>query len=156
MDDAKESYEKLGKKYQLPAFEDLIREFPVKLENPDLVLHDVIEKICDDMCDRTQTLEPIIFAGSSGDPSILYETNMLKDKRDEAFELFKELMSICWGGEKAKNIANEDKMAEFIKTVHKKWVNKLKKTFVEICELFEKKWKNAELRKSPTDLMYHG
>jgi len=156
MRDVKGTYEKLRKKYQLPAFEDLIREFPVKLENPDLVLYDIIEKICDDMCDRTQTLEPIIFAGSSGDPSILYETNMLKDKRDKTFELFKKLMSIRWEGEKAKNIANEYKMAEFIKTVHDEWVNKLKKTFVEICELFEKKWKEAKLRESPTDLMYHG
>jgi hypothetical protein len=108
------------------------------------------------MCDRTQTLEPIIFAGSSGDPSILYETNMLKDKRDKAFELFKELMSIRWRGEKVKNIANENKMAEFINTIHDEWINKLKKTFLEICELFEKKWKDAELRKSSTDLMYHG
>jgi hypothetical protein len=156
MKDVEESYGKLRKKYQLPVFEDLIREFPVKLENPDLVLYDIIEKICDDMCDRTQTLEPIIFAGSSGDPSILYETNMLKDKRDKTFELFKKLMSIRWRGEKVKNSAKENEMAEFVKTVHDEWINKLKKTFLEICELFEKKWKEAKLRESSTDLMYHG
>jgi hypothetical protein len=108
------------------------------------------------MCDRTQTLEPIIFAGSSGDPSILYETNMLKDKRDKTFELFKKLMSIRWRGEKVKNSAKENEMAEFVKTVHDEWINKLKKTFLEICELFEKKWKEAKLRESSTDLMYHG
>jgi len=156
MDDAKKSYEILRKKYQLPAFEDLIREFPVKLENPDLILHDIIEKICDDVSDCAQTLEPIIFTGSSTDPSTLYESNMLKDKKDEAFEIFKELMSICWKGEKVKINGKENEMAEFIKSVHKKLTNDLKKGLVEICELFEKKWKDAELRKSPTDLMYHG
>lgn len=156
MEDVKKKYETLRKKYQLPTFEELIREFPAKLDNPDLILHDIVDKICEDMHNRTQTLEPIIFTGFSGEPSVLYETNMLKDKRDNAFGLFKELMSIGWKGEKVKNIAKESEMAEFIKTVHDEWVNKLKKKFVEICELFEKKWKEAKLRESPTDLMYHG
>jgi hypothetical protein len=156
MDDAKKKYETLRKKYQLPAFEDLIREFPVKLENSDLVLHDIVEKICDDVCDCAHTLEPIVFVGSSTDPSTLYESNMLKDKTDDAFELFKELMTTGWGGEKVKINGKENEMADFIKTVHKKWTNGLKKKYVEICGLFEKKWKDAELRKSSTDLMYHG
>jgi len=156
MDDAKKNYETLRKKYQLPTFEELLREFPVKLENPDLILHDIVEKICDDVGDCAQTLEPIIFTGSSPDPSTLYESNMLKDKKDEAFEIFKELMSIRWKGEKVKINGKGNEMADFIKTVHKKLTDDLKKDLVEICELFEKKWKDAKLRESSTDLMYHG
>ena len=156
MKDVKKKYETLRKKYQLPTFDNLIREFQVKLDNPDLVLYDIIQKICDDICDSVQTLESILFAGSSVDPSTLYEANMLKDKRNKIFELFKELMSIRWKGERVKINGKENEMAEFVKTVHKRWTNELKKSFMEICELLEKKWKNVELRKSPTDLMYHG
>jgi hypothetical protein len=156
MKDVKKRYEILRRKYQLPVFEDLVREFSIKLDNPDLIFNDIIEKVCDDISHRTQTLESIIFPGSSGNPSTLYETNMLKNKRDEAFGLYKELMSILWEGEKVKSIAKEKEMADFVKTIHDEWKNKLKKKFVEICELFEKKWKGVKLKETSTELMYHG
>ncbi|MCX6821905.1 MAG: hypothetical protein NTW30_03960 [Candidatus Aenigmarchaeota archaeon] len=156
MKDVKEKYEKLRKKYQLPLFENLIREFPVKLDSPDLILHDIIEKMCEETSNRVQTLESIIFVGCSSEPSTLYETNMVKDKKDKLFEFYKELMIIRWRGEKVKNIAKEEEMANFVKTIHDEWTNKLKKKFIEICELFEKKWKDVKLREESTSLMYHG
>ncbi len=156
MKDVKEKYEKLRKKYQLPLFENIIREFPVKLDSPDLILHDITEKICEEISNRVQTLESIIFVGSSSEPSTLYETSMMKDKKDKLFELYKELMSIRWRGEKVKNIAKEEKMADFVKTIYDEWVNKIKKKFIEICEIFEKKWKDVKLREDSTSLMYHG
>ncbi len=156
MKDVKEKYEALRKKYQLPVFEELIREFPVKLDDPNMILHDIIEKICVDLSDHVQVLESVIFVGSSNNPSTLYETNMIKERKDKLFELYRDLMSIRWGAEKAKNIAKEDEMAEFIKNAYDEWVKKLKIKFVEICELFEKKWKNVKLREDSTSLMYHG
>jgi len=156
MKDVKEKYEKLRKKYKLPELEDLISEFPVKLDNPDMLLHDIIDKMSEEITHRIQTIESIIFPGSSSNPSSLYETNMLKDKKDEAFELYKNMMSILWKGEKVKSISKEEDMTEFVKSFYGEWKNKLKKKYVEICELFEKKWKEVKLRETSTEMMYHG
>jgi hypothetical protein len=156
MDDIKQKYEMLRKKYKLPLLEELVKEFPVKLDDPSLILSCIVEKICDDMSDHAQILESVIFVGSSSNPSTLYETNMLKDKKEKLFDLYKEVMSIRWGAEKVKNNGKEAEMASFIKNVNAEWTNKLKKSFVEICELFEKKWKEVKLRETSTELMYHG
>jgi Fe-S oxidoreductase len=79
---------------------------------------------------------------------------MLEEKR-EAFELFKELMLIGWKGKRVKIIAKEEEIALFIKEAYDRWTKELKRKFIEICELFERKWKDAELKESPS-LMYHG
>jgi hypothetical protein len=154
MKDTKKTYEKLRKKHRLPKLEELIREFAIKPETPELILHDIVDRIKEEVFDRAKILESIIFVRTSSDPSYLYETKMLEEKR-EAFELFKELMSIGWKGERAKIIAKEEEMASFIKEAYDRWTKELKKKFIEICELFERKWKDAELKESPS-LMYHG
>jgi hypothetical protein len=156
MKSIKERYEILRKKYQLPKLEDLTREFAVKLDNPDLILHEIIEEICDGINNRVERLESIIFVGSSGSPSTLYETNMIKDRKEKIFELYKDMMSMMWEGAKVKNIAKDEEMAKFVKSFHDEWTNKLKKKFVEVCELFEKKWKEVKLRESSTSFMYYG
>lgn len=154
MEDARKTYEKLRKKYFLPRLNELIWEFGVKLETPELVLHDIVDKIKDQVFDRAKVLESVIFVRSSSDPSRLYETKMLEEK-GKAFELFKELMSVGWRGERVIVNAKEEEMASFVREVYDLWVKKLKKGFIEVCELFEKKWKDAELKESPS-LMYHG
>jgi hypothetical protein len=154
MKDTKKTYEKLRKKHRLPKLEELIREFAIKPETPELILHDIVDRIKEEVFDRAKILESIIFVRTSSDPSYLYETKMLEEKR-EAFELFKELMSMGWKGERVKIIAKEEGMASFIKEAYDRWTKELKKKFIEICELFERKWKDAELKESPS-LMYHG
>ncbi len=156
MKDIKNKYDRLRKKYSLPKLEELVKEFSIKLESPDLILHDIICKINEEISDCAKTLESIIFIGSSGEPSVLYESNMLKDKREKTFTLYKELMSIIWKSRSVLTEANEKNMTNFINESYNKWVKKLKKDFIEICEILGNKWKDVSLRRDTTEMMYHG
>ncbi len=151
----KKKYEQLRKKYDLPDLKNLIKEFEVKAEEPDLILHEIINKIIEKTSDCAQKIESIIFAGISGEPCSLYESKMLEDK-DKTFELFKEMMSIKWKGERVKIDANENEMAKFIKEAYGLWIKRIKPDFTNICQLLEKEWKNASLRNSNLEMMYHG
>jgi hypothetical protein len=156
MEDMKKKYEVLRNKYSLPSLTDLTREFCIKLDNPDLILQDIICKIKEKIIDNATTIESIIFVGSSENLSNLYETKMLNNKKKEIFEFYKELMSITWKSRKVETTADEKEMADFIKETYDKWINKLKKQFVDICEKFEKGWKSAILGETPTEMMYLG
>jgi len=156
MKDIKNKYDQFRKKYSLPKLEELTKEFAVKLESPDLILHDIVDKIKEEILDKAKTLESIIFIGSSDEPSILYEANMLKGKREKIFAFYKKLMSIVWNGRKVETSANEEDMVKFIKETHNDWTKNLKKEFIEICKIFENKWKDASLREATTEMMYHG
>jgi len=155
MEEAKSEYEKLRKKYNLPKLEDLRREFKVKLEDSDLILHDIVNKMKEEFLNHAKILESILFVRSYSDPTSLYEAKMLEEKKDEAFGIFKELMSMAWRGERIET-AKDNQMVSFIKDSYNEWVKKLKIKFVEICKLLEKKWEHAEVRKNQLTLMYHG
>ena len=156
MKDIKNKYNQLRKKYSLPKLEDLTKEFAVKLENPDFILHDIICKINEEISDCTETIEPMIFVGSSGEPSVLYEANMLKDKREKIFKFYKELMSIVWKSKRVVTATNEEDMVQFINESYNNWTKRLKKGFIEICEILENKWKDVSLGKVNEEMMYHG
>lgn len=153
MREIKKKYEKLRKKFKLPSLKELVKEFGVKLENPDLILHEIVEKMKEEIGKRVETLESTIFVGTSSSPSSLYQARMLN--REEAFQLYKKLMSMKWKGEKVRLTSEDRIMASFIKETFNEWRN-LKKDFIQICESFEKKWKNAKLRETSSTLAYHG
>ena len=154
MGDVKKSYEKLEKKYRLPRLELLVKEFGVKLEKPELILRDIIEKIEENLIEMSEILESIIFIKVGSKPSSLYEAKML-EKREYAFELYKQLMSFIWKGKRVKISSEESMKASFIKETYEEW-DRLKTEFMKICEVFERKWKEAKLRESPSTLAYHG
>lgn len=60
------------------------------------------------------------------------------------------------GGEEVKVSANEAGMAKFIKEAYDSWIKGLKPSFMDICNLFEKEWKNASLQNTESEMMYHG
>jgi len=156
MEDVKKKYETLKNKYSLPSLSDLTREFGINPDNPDLILHDIINKIKEKITDNATITESIIFCGTSENLSNFYETKLLKNKKKEIFDFYKELMSITWKSRKVETIADEKEMADFIRETYDKWIKKLKKEFVDICERFEKGWKSASLGTTSTEMMYLG
>ena len=155
MGEVEKRYQQLKKKYNLPSLKELVNEFGINPENPDLILHDIINKILENFLDSSKTLESIVFVNPNSLPSQLYEANMIKSKRNEVFELYKKLMSMYWEGERSVINAKEKEMAVFIREVFNDWTKKIKHELMNICELFQKEWKNAKLRGS-SSLMYHG
>lgn len=156
MKDSKTRYEKLRKKYHLPKLGDLVREFGVKLEDPDLVLHDIVDRVKDKLASRAKILESIIFVRTTSEPACMFETRMLEEKKEGAFEIFKELMSVVWKGEKVEASGEEKKMASFIKETYSYWTKGMKKEFIDLCESLEKRWKDASLGEKPGRMVYHG
>ncbi len=156
MKGAKARYEKLRRKYHLPKLKDLVKEFAVKLEDPDLVLHDIVDRMKDKLLKRAKIIESIIFVRISSDPSSMYETKMLKEEKKEAFEIFKGLMSVAWKGERVDASGEEKEMASFVRESYNDWIVRMKKEFMDLCKSFEKKWKDVSLRERPEGMMYYG
>lgn len=148
-------YEQLTNWYELPKLKDLTNEFNINLGDSELVLHEIIERINEKLVDSSKTVESIIFVNSGSFPSTLYEAKMLNKKRDEAFEFYREIMSLIWKGRKVLVKADEKEMADFVMNAYGQWKEKFKKKFVEFCEIFEKKWNKIKLRESPS-IMYYG
>jgi hypothetical protein len=155
MKESETKYETLRKKHNLPKLTELKKEFGVKLEKSDLILHSIVDKMKDQFSDRARVLESIIFVRVSSSPSYLYEAKMLEENKEKLFEIFKELMSLSWEGEKTLFSKDSEKVS-FIKKGYDIWVKKLKSGFIETCDLLEKKWKQAEIGKNQISLTYHG
>ena len=155
MSEVEKSFNKLRKKYGLPPLKRLMMEFGIKPETPELVLHETTEKILEKVSSTAKILESVIFISTGSLPSQLYEANMIKDKKDEVFKLYKKLMQTYWSGEGALLSGDEKEISQFINRVFHEWTGKIKKELMSICELFQKEWKDAKLRESK-DFMYHG
>jgi hypothetical protein len=155
MKNGKNAFQKLRKRYSLPDLKDLTNEFGCKLDNPDLVLQNLIDSILETISDASKMLESLIFVDSGSSPSFLYEAKMIRENKIDAFSLFKDLMSKYWTGKKVKTKAKEKDMADFIKEIYSKWVKTFKPELMEIYEIFEKEWKNVALREN-VELEYHG
>ena len=87
MENVKKKYETFRKKYSLPKFSDLIKEFNVNSENPDLILHDIVDKINDRVMSHAKIIESIIFVGAGETASNLFEAKMLRNRRKSIFDL---------------------------------------------------------------------
>ena len=150
-------YNEYRVKYKLPTFEALNREFGVSLSDKDRVLHDIIEKISERIFSCARILEHMVFVNSGTNFATLYERNVLMERRDDSFELFKMLMSLGWSGRKADVSGNERQMCMFINDSFNKWSNNLKHRFLKICDVLETQWKTAEMNERRTpEGNYHG
>lgn len=154
MTETEHEYEKLEKKYDIPTLKELVKEFEVKLDEPDLILHDIIDKIDDKFSEWARNIEAIVFVSPGSNPSDLYESQMVNDKKDDLFGIYRTIMSLTWKGKKVKIIGKEKEMVSFIKKSFKEW-KELKKDLIELCEIFEKKWTRKSLNNS-VKMVYHG
>lgn len=150
----KERYSSLKKKYSLPEFDDLNRDFKIeKLADfeSDFLLREIRSQIGESIENFIRMLEALL--NPVNVPMFLFPIikSINADDKEKLIKIHKELGKLVISSIKLMNYS-EEKEAEFIKEAFKKW-NNFKSDFVKIIEDVEKK---AELKSSKKKNNYFG
>ena len=124
-------YEDLKKKYKLPDFKRLNREFDLEeIEHDGFLLKRIRNRLYEKVSFFIKILESILYPSSS-DVASLYERHYLLVDIEE----------------------DEDKDSEFINTVYEDWLI-LKKDLIKFLDIMKESWKKED--KIPTEKDYFG
>lgn len=145
----KEEYEKLSKKYNLPKYEDLDKEFELlyisHLEEIKFPLRFIRRRITDKLSLFCNMLQNII-QPNPGSLISLEESKFFSDKdREKIIGLLKELMHIERQSLYLEISFDENEDVEFINNIFRRW-DKIKKETLQFSEILKKKWKE-EIKK---------
>jgi len=147
-------YENLKKKYKLPDFKKLNKEFDLEeIEHDGFLLRRIRNRLYDKVSSFIKILESILYPGSS-DMANLYESKFFtEDDMDNVSSLFKKLMLIDRRYLLVDLEEDEYKDSEFINTVYEDWLV-LKKDLIKFLEIMKESWKKED--KIPTEKDYFG
>ncbi len=152
IDELKELYEKARKKYDLPDFDELDREFELRKIEDGFVISEVRKTILDKIHAFTNWIEPVINPHQHSIHSIVESRVFNKAETDEVFNFYKKLYYHLHRGLLA-GLQSEKHEAEFIKEIWKIYPE-LKKEITKFIEKITKSWQEAEEEYTPDE--YHG
>lgn len=152
--DIKKEYEIFKKKYKLPDFNDLNKEFDLEeIEHDGFLLRRIRNKIYDKVDFFIKIIESIVYPSSSNVAN-LYETKFFTENdMEECEKLLKKLMFLDRSFILLDIEEDEQKDAEFINEVYKDWLI-LKKDLIKFLEIMKKSWKKED--KMPSENEYFG
>ena len=139
----KESYEKLQKKYGLPGFDEINKDFEIeKLKSGSFMLKDIRRNMIEKVASVIKLFEMMMNPTSA--PMFMFAVlkNMKNDIKKEIERLYKELTSITISMVKLDISFDEKAEAEAIKTIFKKWMA-CKGQIFSICSSMEDAWKES-------------
>ncbi|HLC37756.1 MAG TPA: hypothetical protein VJJ53_03180 [Candidatus Nanoarchaeia archaeon] len=147
-------YEDLKKKYKLPDFKRLNREFDLEeIEHDGFLLKRIRNRLYEKVSFFIKILESILYPSSS-DVASLYESKFFTEEdMDNVSSLFKKLMLIDRHYLLVDIEEDEDKDSEFINTVYEDWLI-LKKDLIKFLDIMKESWKKED--KIPTEKDYFG
>lgn len=151
----KKEYEKYRKKYSLPSFEDMNKDFDIeKLQEKetDFILKEIRRAMSDRSVSYLRFVE--MFQNPSQAPMFFLALVKNLDNMDKNIlnELYLELGRFEIIAIGLDNDCDEKKDAEFINNFYKKWQN-VKKNFGKIVDSLEKSW---EVKSDKRDKGYLG
>ena len=128
-------YGNLKKRYKLPDFNKLNREFDLEeIEHDGFLLRRIRNRLYDKISSFIKILESILYPGSS-DMANLYESKFFtEDDLDDVRSLFKKLMLIDRHYLLVDLEEDESKDSEFINTAYEAWLI-LKKDLIKFLEI---------------------
>ena len=139
-DDIRKEFEKLGKKFDIPSFEELDSEFEISLiEHKQFMLREIRKKICERLESVIKVLDEIL----QPDTNInnLYECKEFNDEeKGDIFKLYKRLMVLNRWSAKVNITHIDEEEAEFINESYKE-LKELKSQLVNIMEKLKESWK---------------
>ena len=152
--DLKKEYEVLKKRYNLPSFKDLDREFDIaEIEHDGFLLRRIRGRIYDKVDFFIKILENILYPNSANMAS-LYESKFFSEyDMDECTNILKRLMFIDRSYILLDIEEDEGKDADFIKDVFKEWQS-LKNDLLKFLKIMKDSWKKEE--KMPGEKEYFG
>ncbi|AJF61191.1 TPA: hypothetical protein HA239_04945 [Candidatus Woesearchaeota archaeon] len=150
----KETYGKLEKKYSLPAYSELNRDFDIEdiLPETEVMLQKIRGKITEKLEGYAGLIES--FVQPDTNMKDMYEARHMDDAdREHAYALFKKIMHIIRRSALTAIQNTEEGNASFIKESFSEW-NALKKQIEPHIRKLEEIWKKETDIK--TDLSYFG
>jgi len=146
-------YKILAKKYKLPSYKDINKEFEISsIEECYFLLSEIRKKIMEKVSYFINLLEDIIHPEAS--ISAMYEGKVLDDKtKEKVIKLYKELMIIKRKAEISAIENKEEVTAKFVEESFKKWLE-IKPKLLKIVKLLLVSWKKEVNVKE--DLFYLG
>lgn len=135
----KEKYKKLEKKYKLPPFSELNKEFDIEKiqeRETDFLLREIRRCISEKVGAYLRFLELFLNPPSAPLFVLIALKEMSANEKEKMEELYKELVMIEMGSIALDVSYDETKEVNFIKEVYKKW-KELKKDLEEVCREIE-------------------
>jgi len=141
MKNIEEQYGKLKKKYVLPDFNEVDKEFEIAtIENENFLLREITNKIVDRIDFFSRLFEELL----QPDPSLLrnmYESKIFNDEeRKTIYSLYKKLMVINRQSVEVSLNREEKEYAGFIKKTFDEW-KELKTSISKIVDKIKDSWK---------------
>ena len=137
----KEEYEKLAKKYELPDFDSINKEFEIStIDTRDFLLREIRRKITEKIEIYIKSIEPILQPEAS--VSDMYECKIFDDKeKKNIYDIFKKMMFLHRFSTETSIDEDDKKTSEFLKKVWVEWP-KIKKEFLNIISKMKNSWLN--------------
>ena len=133
-----EEYTKLQKKYNLPGYNEMDKEFEISsIDKPSFLLKKILEKMQEQIAKNLHVLEEILQPDGAS-LSALYEFKAFNDhEKKEIFDVYKKLMIIMRQLSILILENDETKQARFISDFYKDWKNVKAKLIVFFNKLKE-------------------
>ncbi len=150
----KKKYSKCQKKYSLPKFEDIDKEFKIyRIDQYTTdILFDIRKQISNVLHSLAGIIYPIFTPSEADIVSLIISAGMDKKTKIEAHHLFKKLNYLISRSNSA-GLDGEEKSAEFIKEIWKEWPE-IKKKIILFSDKIANVW--AKEYKSDADVGYLG
>lgn len=139
----KEKYAVLEKKYSLPGFDELNRDFSIEKaeKDSDFILREIVHLMVDKFQNYIRFLENLINPSNAS----LFAFNLMKivdsESKTKFSEAYKKLSEIEMNLIKLDIKPSEELEAKFIKDSYGKW-KEIQKELYEVIEYAEKNWNN--------------
>lgn len=149
-----EEYNKLCKKFKLPKFEEIDREFEIStLENERFLINNILRKIVEKLEVYTEAIGNLVHPDASSLTSMYEIRYFSDDEKNDMYKLFKKLMKINREIVELLLDADEKKEADFLNGFFNEWLNMKNDLKVYISKMKESWEKESTIEE---DLGYFG
>jgi hypothetical protein len=145
LEDLKKEYEKLEKKYSLPKFEHLDKEFEIRaieLNKSGLLIRALLRITSNKLNIFMSYLEPVISAPSQNIHALVELRNISEQDRNNMFEFYKKISAILHENLSVE-LKSENEIADQINSIWKSWP-KLKERETHFLDIITQAWKRKE------------
>ena len=149
-----EEYNKLCKKYKLPKFEEIDKEFEISsLENERFLIRNTLRKIAEKLEIYSDAIGNLVHPDGSS-LSSMYEVRFFSDdEKDGMYRMFKKLMKVNRDIAAIVLRADEKKEAEFLNDFFNGWLN-MKEELIDYIWKMRDSWEKESTIEE--DLGYFG
>jgi HPt (histidine-containing phosphotransfer) domain-containing protein len=132
-------YRQLQRKYRLPSFEQLDKEFEIScIEQERFLLREIRKKLDEKIDDICKTLEEVLQPDTN--LSGIYESRVFSDEeKKRVFDLYRRLMRLHRQGFELLVKSDDKSDADFVRSVSAEW-EKLKKELSQVARKLQESW----------------